>query len=322
MSPNRPNYHAAILLWWLALLPAAPVANAAEALEDHFRQAWYYTEIIVFQRPAVQDHLTDERLTGLPTPLGRTLYAFRSDAPLWSAYDLYPATRAYLTFPHLELLPEAEAEDEVQAQPRPQGTPAPGIEPRLAADPLLDFLAQVADFERALDRRSYQWLEPDPFTLTGPARRLANSRSQRVLLHGRWLQPVPERGAPQPLLIHAGRRLPDQHGAHELEGTMEVTLGRYLHFRTQLVYREPLLGREPVEAARSPDTPAPPLGQTLSREALESAGVMQILESRRLRSGELHYLDHPKLGVLVRIEPVTPPESLSAAYLVLEELDE
>ncbi len=49
---------------------------------------------------------------------------------------------------------------------------------------------------------------------------------------------------------------------------------------------------------------------------------MQLLASRRLRSGEAHYLDHPKLGVLVRIEPVTPPESLSAAYLALEELEQ
>lgn len=322
MSPIRPLHRPAALLLWLALLPAAPAADAAEALEDHFRQAWYYTEIIVFQRPAVQDHLTDERLTGPPTPLGRTLYAFRSDVPLWSAYDLPPATRAYLTFPYLDPLPETGAEAETPPQPRPQGRPAPGIEPRLAADPLLDFLAEVAEFERALERRSYQWLEADTFTLTGPARRLANSRGQRVLLHGRWLQPVPERDAPQPLLIHAGQRLPGQHGAHELEGTVEVTLGRYLHFRTQLIYREPLLGREPLEAARAPDTPAPPLGQALSREALESAGVMQLLESRRLRSDEVHYLDHPKLGVLVRIEPVTPPESLSAAYLALEELDE
>lgn len=311
-----------LLALWLAALTSAASAGAAKALEDHFRQAWYYTEVIVFQRPAVQDHLTEERLTTEPAPLRLPLHTFRSDTPLWSAYDLPPVTRAFLAFPYLELLPQEQTEDEPGAAPRPQGRPAPAIEPQLGADPLLHFLAEVAEFERSLERRSYQWLEPDTYTLTGPARRLASSRGQRVLLHGRWLQPVPERNAPQSLLISAGERLPDQRNAHELQGTMEVTLGRYLHFRTHLLYRAPLLGREPLEAARPPDAPPPALGQALTRDALESAGVMQLLESRRLRSGEVHYLDHPKLGVLVRIEPVTPPESLSAAYLALKELDQ
>ncbi len=49
------------------------------------------------------------------------------------------------------------------------------------------------------------------------------------------------------------------------------------------------------------------------------AGYMQLHESRRMRSGELHYLDHPKLGILVRIDPVQIPDSLSEAYTALEE---
>ena len=29
-----------------------------------------------------------------------------------------------------------------------------------------------------------------------------------------------------------------------------------------------------------------------------------------MRSTELHYLDHPKIGLILRIDPVEPPEAL------------
>lgn len=35
--------------------------------------------------------------------------------------------------------------------------------------------------------------------------------------------------------------------------------------------------------------------------------VVHMDESRRMRSGEIHYLDHPKFGLLVTIEPTDPP---------------
>ena len=31
---------------------------------------------------------------------------------------------------------------------------------------------------------------------------------------------------------------------------------------------------------------------------------MELREQRRMRSGELHYLDHPKFGVLARVDPI------------------
>jgi hypothetical protein len=39
---------------------------------------------------------------------------------------------------------------------------------------------------------------------------------------------------------------------------------------------------------------------------------MELREQRRMRSGELHYLDHPKFGVLARVDPIQPPDTLVA----------
>ncbi len=35
--------------------------------------------------------------------------------------------------------------------------------------------------------------------------------------------------------------------------------------------------------------------------------VAQMSETRKMRSGEIHYLDHPQFGVLITIEPTDPP---------------
>jgi hypothetical protein len=232
-------------------------------------------------------------------------------------------SRLHLTFPYLNLqalqtlqLPgdqTVDPETDGTAEAAAAGVPVPEIHPSLAPDPVLDFLAALGRFEAELAARSWQWLDAETFTLSSQAARLARTREYRVLLHGRWLQPVPPRNAPQPLLVQTGPRYGD---AFALEGFFAVTLGRYLHFRADLAYREPLMGRNPLTRALAPTGLATSEPPDLE---LTPAGYMHLSESRRMRSEELHYLDHPKLGVLVRIEPVQIPPELSAAFTALEE---
>lgn len=384
------NRRAALCSSWAPLLTAlttltalAVPARAAEGLEELFNRDWYYTEVIVFQRPAVQDHAMGEALAGAPRPLPPDLRTFRlPEEELRALYQLSPLTRLNLTYPYLDtsLLPpelldlqleldghpraddddrddpwqsprrrgrertpygqdeeeisRAPAEDagrEESVPPTAEGAvPPPDIDPRLAADPLLDLLRELAEYEAALEADSYRWLDPETFSLTGAARAVARRSEFQVLLHGRWLQPVPARGAPQPLFVHAG---PRYGNTFALEGTFDVTLGRYLHFRAGLYYTEPLLGRSPLNQplapvagpmdesppAESPRAESPrALQRRLTEQDLEPAGYMQLHATRRLRSGELHYLDHPRLGVLVLIEPAAPPEHLVAAYEALQ----
>lgn len=65
-----------------------------------------------------------------------------------------------------------------------------------------------------------------------------------------------------------------------LDGTIRVHLARYLHADVDLVYH-----RKDVE------TP------------------FRLSASRRMRSGELHYLDHPVFGMLVKVIPYEPETS-------------
>ncbi len=184
------------------------------------------------------------------------------------------------------------------------GMPPPPVEPILEPHPLLDWLSASRRFESALEGRSYR-AGTDGAMLRREANRIRNSADLRLLWHGRWIQPVPPRNLPEPLLVQAGRQA---DGVHELEGAFAVTLGRYLHFHARLWWTG-----APVAVAvhtGNPDTvPQPPP---------EKNAHMVLDENRVMRSGTLHYLDHPVLGVLVRADAVEPPTWLLDALAALE----
>ena len=104
-----------------------------------------------------------------------------------------------------------------------------------------------------------------------------------------------------------------------LTGTLRLRRGRYLHLDVDLVYREPVWeaseasapaeagidtligGTEPAMPAEQAEPATAPLPlEPVLRE-------VRMTQSRRMRSGELHYLDHPRFGVLVLVTPYEPP---------------
>lgn len=131
---------------------------------------------------------------------------------------------------------------------------------------------------------------------------LRRSNAYRPLLHWRWRQPGWERSQARQLHVQvpAGSALPltqpsalasklqiqRLRGVSEpsapggaglplLDGTVSLARSRFLHLTVDLIYVDPHTG-VPV----------------------------QLKESRRMRSNELHYLDHPRLGMLVQVTPL------------------
>lgn len=140
--------------------------------------------------------------------------------------------------------------------------------------------------------------------LGNKAAALNKSGRYKVLKHIAWLQPGLAKEEAIPVRIHAGknyssefkersfaqsdfsdRKLRTNQPANELDGTIKVILGRYLHVYTDLAYRRPY---------------------TVSADALGRDRVLAdfaIKTHRKMRSSELHYIDHPLLGILVEIRP-------------------
>lgn len=159
--------------------------------------------------------------------------------------------------------------------------------------------------------RQFEVLEPGEFQLTSSWRALDRSSLYRPLLHVAWRQPVMSRETAIPVRLAAG---PIQNmrsdadvfdfqlldpalsdtAIHELDGTGTLMLSRYVHLQFDLVYRERLF-------------PAP-TGYSGS-----AARLYRLEERRRIRRpDELHYFDHPRLGVIAQLrrwEFPAPPES-------------
>ena len=318
-----------------SLLPLTSHAAQANRIEDLLQARWFDIEIIIFERLDVLDVNSSEALTltsrrtwphnllefydieSPPDPLQDPLNPLTLASPLCLGFPLLP----YADPVHPLLLPaeegflevDADTEDETLDELAPQALPQ--IAPQLTITPYLQLLADVAEFERDLHASSYRWL-PD-LTLVNQVKALNRQNNLRPLLHGRWRQPVPERDSPQPIYLSSGSDATSpltQQGFAKLEGHVAVTVGRYLHFAPTLWYHADNLGFSPIALPIESH-------ELVANEIPGYPGYMQLQESRRLRSGDLHYLDHPKLGIIVRIDPIEIPQPLLDTWQSLDAVE-
>jgi hypothetical protein len=141
-------------------------------------------------------------------------------------------------------------------------------------------------YETAQLRASGIEILPDEsFALTEAWSRLRNSRNHRPLLRLAWIQkdPPAERGVS--LHLRAGNPQADlapTGGAstYPVDGSVALLVGRFLHLDADLAYTE-----------------AGAAGELKS---------YRLRERRLLRRDELHHLDSPKLGILVRAQRAEP----------------
>lgn len=138
-----------------------------------------------------------------------------------------------------------------------------------------------------------QTLPPEQYRLHAEAKRLGEDGNYTVLRHIGWRQPGLARDEALAVRLQgassatATGSLP---GAQLLDGTVRLVLSRYLHLEADLLYRP-----ETAAAAESHSFFA-------SAERAE-APVYRLQESRRMRSKEVHYLDHPMFGVIALVTP-------------------
>jgi len=105
-------------------------------------------------------------------------------------------------------------------------------------------------------------------------------------------------------------------GLYEFEGKITISLSRYLHAYTDMVFRRPRLSIDEVSSNA-------PQNRYLAAYAADTRILNNhsLKEHRRMRSKNLHYLDNPEFALLILITPyktaeepaVTEPETTPAA---------
>lgn len=174
--------------------------------------------------------------------------------------------------------------------------------------------------------------------LAGRAAAMQRSGRYRILFHEAWLQPMNSQAQSIPIVLD---RSGDGGAWPALQGSIKLYLERYIYLETNLwlntqgeylpgSWRMPAPPLAPASNAPASVLPAPvqpavasaqpPAMNTASSTssnsgtgADENAGpdypfrhAVLLQQSQRVPTGEIVYVDHPLLGVLVQISPLEP----------------
>lgn len=150
--------------------------------------------------------------------------------------------------------------------PEGRSVPAFGLQQAPALTPTL---AQRETEEDDIDR--WRPLTARELRFGGARRSLARSAEFRVVGHFGWRAVLEENEATLPLALW----LPEDENTPALTGSLAVDLRRFLHLSGTVFLRE-------------------------------DDGWLEIPLARRMRSEELHHIDHPRLAVLIEVRPVEP----------------
>jgi hypothetical protein len=260
----------ATTLWAVTLGAQQAPEQAAGDTEPVETLPRYYVEVLVFSNEDGATS-TSESFTPRSNPLSE---------------PLAPETEG--------LVPDPIPED--ADQPAPLALSAGTA--RLDADPeaQVDGLPDAAE-DTLEDEFRFELLEVENLSLNDARDNLERLAAYTPLFHGGWVQ----EGYPEERAKPFDIALIDS--TTPVAGTLTLHRSRFLHIRVDLEYLPPEV---PESAASAPGSLAEPL---LSSLPMDTEGPrFQIAEARRLRSGELHFFDHPAFGVLVQITPEPLPD--------------
>ncbi|MEM9257337.1 MAG: CsiV family protein, partial [Pseudomonadota bacterium] len=177
---------------------------------------------------------------------------------------------------------------------------------------------------------------PRPFVLLpnadqefrGKAAYMRSRGGYQILFHETWLQPVTNKANAIPIIID---RSGDGGQWPELQGSITLYVSRFLHIETNLWLNTPgqyfdsswrmapaPLGPPSLVVAVDPEAAASVTALPTAAELDPNEPTMEedpaaaypyrhavaLQQKRRMRSREVHYIDHPLLGVICKLTPI------------------
>ena len=165
----------------------------------------------------------------------------------------------------------------------------------------------------------YFRLLPDTeYKLNDAAEKISASNNYRIIKHFAWRQPGLSRNIAIPIMIQDniepelsnehtvdGQPLPPLYTQAKIEGLIKVSLSRYLHIDSELRFEATGISPLPLSPEETAITEAP---STIKPRP--TTVVYYEKQKRRMRSKELHYIDHPVFGMLVIMTQAEVPEKI------------
>lgn len=224
----------------------------------------------------------------------------------------------------------------------------------------IDLPQEEKSLEELLENLSFNVLPTDQRELNDYARVIDAKRANRILFHESWRQPMTSEESTPAIIVQGGEKFGENR---ELAGSIEISVRRYLHLKTNLWLTE-FEANYGQEKSHWPPLPLPPHRITTSEEqtlsftslSLETnnerdytlgtfslssqltkdsnyfrgtadvnqspyltKNIVLLKQKRRMRSEELHYIDHPKIGLLIKLHPIDKDELTQLLYPISDE---
>lgn len=169
--------------------------------------------------------------------------------------------------------------------------------------------------------------------------KIARSKNLRPLYAAGWKQAIPDNYPAAPVKLHIESTLGSEKSPVVYLGTLAVRRSRFLHAEINIAQvhfkelQQPLLLSQPLFKPVEQDKPPvlvskfpfpgneglTPISTTSQMENW-SLDVYKLNEDRKMRSKELHYIDHPRFGLLIKVDPTQKPSYAETGYALPEEV--
>lgn len=198
-----------------------------------------------------------------------------------------------------------------------------------------------------LTKEAFYRLPESERQLNAQAQKLERNSRFQVLFHNAWRQAITNEKAAKSILIQGGQTF-GQH--QELEGSIRLSVATYLKLQTNLWYSQFDLNVGQEQTRQWPELPKQPnfLATPIAGLSLDSSleleqalavenqqwdntlatpdnsndpansdnyltrQIILLQQSRDMRSSEIHYIDHPVVGIIVQVTPY-PAQSVQPA---------
>lgn len=255
---------------------------------------------------------------------------------------LFPGIAQAVRFYDVEMIVFAQQDSNQGASeywPQRHAAGTPGADNENDSRAALDFLGNQQGLASRVHKINL--LPREDKRLGGARSQLARSSKFRPLLHLAWRQPGLDKAHAPRLRIHNGKRLAtdfDQqapvsastatsavntsangqaissparppspiYDIEELDGSIQITRGRYLHIDTDLQFYRRLptsYGVQLPTSTRLDESDSDIKGRSSTR-----LYRFDLKQTRRMRRDEIHYLDHPLFGMIITIHRAPIPE--------------
>jgi Peptidoglycan-binding protein, CsiV len=154
----------------------------------------------------------------------------------------------------------------------------------------------------------FNMLQPEARQLNSQANSIAKNGNYSLLFHQAWKQMITRRNTS--ILIQGGKMF---NGHYELEGSISLSVSLYLQLQTNLW----LTQFAPAAAGINdgwPELPAiPGTNSVITSAAINETApeyvtqrIVKIHQQKNMRSVDIHYIDHPLLGIIIKTIPIAP----------------